>query len=260
MDESITLACFLFLVLVVPSIKSEDMAPAPAPAPAQIKAAPINLTAILEKGSEYSTFIHLLNATQVSVQVSIQLNSSNQGVTVFAPTNNGFTNLKPGTLNGLSNQQQIQLMLYHIIPKYYSMSDLISVSNPVRTLATGQDSGDFRLNFTGQSNQVNISTGVVLAHVNNALRQHFPLAVYMMEQVLLPQDMFGSPPPETKAPSASPTAPAPEKSPSDHADSPDSDEPPAASEEPESGSGGRGTTTGFGLVLGLAWFCFGLLS
>ncbi|NBH76537.1 hypothetical protein D3Z29_11850, partial [Rodentibacter pneumotropicus] len=59
-------------------------------------------------------------------------------------------NLPAGTLNKLTNQQQVQLVLYHICPKYYSLTDLTSVSNPVRTQATGQDGGVFGLNFTGR--------------------------------------------------------------------------------------------------------------
>lgn len=159
-----------FFFFIIPYIQSQPTAPAPTN-----EASPVNLTAVLETGHQFNTFIRLLNTAQVGFQVSVQLNSSDQGMTVFAPTDNAFNDLKPGTLNSLTHQQQIQLILYHIIPKYYSLNDLLLASNPVRTQATGQGGGVFGLNFTGQGqiNQVNVSTGVVETRINNILRQIF---------------------------------------------------------------------------------------
>jgi hypothetical protein len=39
--------------------------------------------------------------------------------------------------------------------------------------------------------QANISTGVVETTITNALYQDFPLAVYTVDKVLLPPDLFG---------------------------------------------------------------------
>ncbi|KAL0302101.1 UNVERIFIED_CONTAM: Fasciclin-like arabinogalactan protein 6 [Sesamum angustifolium] len=122
-------------------------------------------------------------------------------MTVFAPTDNAFNNLPSGTLNNLTDQQHVQLVLYHICPKYYSLDSLLTVSNPVRTQASGQDGGVFGLNFTGQGNQVNVSTGIVEVPLYNALRKDFPLAVYQVDKVLLPEEFY-----EAKAPAASPPA------------------------------------------------------
>ncbi|CAH8362573.1 unnamed protein product [Eruca vesicaria subsp. sativa] len=193
--------------------------------------------------------MRLLNTTQVGFQVSVQLNSSDQGMTIFAPTDNAFNNLKPGTLNSLTYQQQIQLILYHIIPKYYSLSDLLLASNPVRTQATGQDGGVFGLNFTGQGqiNQANVSTGVVETRISNILRQNFPLAVYVVDMVLLPEELFGN----KTAPTG---APAPKTSRSSDADSPAAD----GDHNTSAGSSVKGTSLGF--VLGFAWFCCSVVS
>lgn len=144
-----------------------------------------------------------MTQTQVANQINNQVNSSTEGMTVLAPTDNAFTNLPAGTLNKLTNNQQVQLVLYHVLPKYYSLTSLLTVSNPVRTQATGQDGGMFGLNFTGNGNQVNVSSGTVETFVNNALRQSFPLAVYQLDKVLLPVEFS-----EAKAPAASPPAPA----------------------------------------------------
>lgn len=234
--SSVVLFFFLF---TIPYIQSQPIAPAPT-----TETSPINLTAILETGHQFTTLIRLLNTTQVGFQVSVQLNSSDQGMTIFAPTDNAFNNLKPGTLNSLTYQQQIQLMLYHIIPKYYSLSDLLLASNPIRTQATGYEGGVFGLNFTGQaqSNQVNVSTGVVETRINNALRQQFPLAVYVVDSVLLPEELFGT--------KTTPTgAPAPKSTTS----SSDADSPAGDDEHKSAGSSMKKTS--LRIVLGFALFC-----
>ena len=135
-----------------------------APGPAAPKGPP-NVTAILEKGGQYTTFIRLMKETQQDTQLNSQLNSSyasnGGGYTVFAPTDNAFNNLKPGTLNSLTQQQQVALVQGHVLPQFYSMDSFQTASNPVRTQASGRD-GPYTLNITADINsQVNVSTGLV---------------------------------------------------------------------------------------------------
>ncbi|XP_010441925.1 PREDICTED: fasciclin-like arabinogalactan protein 13 [Camelina sativa] len=237
----LTLAPLLLLILTAVFLSTEITAQPAAPAPGP--AGPINITAILEKGGQFVTFIRLLNTTQIGSQINIQLNSSSEGMTVLAPTDNAFQNLKPGTLNKLSPDDQVKLILYHVSPKYYTLEDLLSVSNPVRTQASGRDVGGvYGLNFTGQGNQVKVSTGVVETRLSTSLRQERPLAVYVVDMVLLPEEMFG----ERKT---SPVAPAPKKSKSpDVSDDSDSSKKAAAPTE-KSGSGDMKSGLGFGLGL-----------
>ncbi|CAA2977095.1 Hypothetical predicted protein [Olea europaea subsp. europaea] len=227
----ILLSLTTILSLLIPALHAQS---APAPAPS----GPINITGILEKAGQYTTFIRLLNQTQAGNQINNQLNNSNEGMTVFAPTDNAFLNLPAGTLNKLSAQQQVQLVQYHVLPKYHTIENLQTVSNPVRTQATGQDGGVFGLNFTGQGNQVNVSTGIVDVPIYNAVRKNFPLAVYQVDKVLLPVEFF-----QAKAPAPSPPALNGTKSNSD-----DDNKAPDAS-SPANGSGKM--SLGFGLVSGL---------
>ncbi|KAK9150265.1 hypothetical protein Syun_008574 [Stephania yunnanensis] len=225
---------------------------APAPAPP----GPVNITAILEKGGQFTTLIRLLNTNQIINQLETQLNSSNQGLTIFAPTDNAFTNLKPGTLNNLSTQQQVALLLYHVLPKYYNLASFESVSNPVRTQAGGMDGGEYGLNFTSLgNNQVNVSTGVVETQLNNALRQEFPLAVYPVDRVLLPSDLFGAKSPKS--------APSPSGSPvSDTNTTPATKPGPKAPSAPskDSSSAYGKSSVGVALVVGVALMCSSFLS
>ncbi|XWS28414.1 hypothetical protein CRYUN_Cryun25bG0066700 [Craigia yunnanensis] len=117
---------------------SRTLAQAPAQAPAP--PGPTNVTKILEKAGQFSIFIRLMKATQVSNQMLGQLNNTNNGITIFAPTDNAFSSLKSGTLNSLTDEQQVELVQFHIVPTYLSSSQFQTVSNPVRTQAG--DSGD----------------------------------------------------------------------------------------------------------------------
>ena len=184
-----------FLALAMPAVLCQ------APGPAAPKGPP-NVTAILEKGGQYATFIRLMKATQQDTQLNSQLNNSfGSGYTVFAPTDNAFNSLKPGTLNKLSQQEQVSLVQYHILPQFYSLDSFETASNPVRTQASGRD-GPYTLNITSDTNnQVNVSSGVVDVRINNALYSAKPLAVYSVDKVLLPMELFGA-----KAPAAAPTA------------------------------------------------------
>ncbi|VFQ81688.1 unnamed protein product [Cuscuta campestris] len=167
-----------------------DNAPSPTPWP-------IDITAILEKAGRFSIFIKFMDRTgRIATQINTQVITSAQGVTVLAPTDAAFGALPSGALNRLSVQQKVQLIQYHVLPKFYSLDDLETATNPVGTQASGSDGGNFWLNFTGgMSNQVNVSSGVVETQVSNALRQKFPLAVYQVDKVLLPVEF-------TRAPSA----------------------------------------------------------
>ena len=176
------------------------------PAPA----GPKNITAILEKGGQFGTLIRLFRSTQVGDQINNQLNNSNSGLTIFAPTDNAFSNLPPGTLNSLNDQEKVSLLQFHILPSAISSSQFQTVSNPVRTQAGDASKGRFSLNVTTTGNQVNISTGVVTTTMANTLYSDPQLYVYQIDQVLLPLAIFGAPAPYV-APTPAPAKPGKDK-------------------------------------------------
>ncbi|GAB2272382.1 Fasciclin-like arabinogalactan protein 11 [Dionaea muscipula] len=196
-DQQLLLLLLTFLLFVVAMVCAQ----APAPTPP----GPTNITAILVKSGQYTTFIRLLQSTQIADQINTQLNNSNQGLTVLAPTDNAFANLKPGTLNSLTDQQKVELVQFHILPTFLSIPQFQTVSNPLRTQAGNSNSGAFPLNVTTAGNQVNITTGVVNTTVANTVYTDNQLAVYQVDQVLLPLQLFGPPAPASApAPSSKP--------------------------------------------------------
>ncbi|KAK6290303.1 hypothetical protein POUND7_001844 [Theobroma cacao] len=187
---------FLSLVLFFLCTKSfAQVAPAP----------PIrtdNITSILEKGGQFTTFIRLLKATQVADQLNNQLSTPdpNDGLTIFAPSDNAFSSLNPGTLNTLSDREKLQLVQFHILPTLMSSTQFQTASNPLRTQAGDVKSGRFPLNVTASGNQVNITTGVVNTTVANTVFSDRRIAVYQVDQVLLPLQIFGTTPAPAPAP------------------------------------------------------------
>lgn len=136
----------LFILFLIHFNPISCQSPAAAPAPPE----PDNLTSILEKASQFTTFIRLLQSTKVGDQIYTQLNNSKQGLTIFAPTDNSFSNLKPGTLNSFTDQQKVELIQFHVIPVLLSPSQFQTASNPLRTQAGGSE-GQFTLNVTSGS-------------------------------------------------------------------------------------------------------------
>ncbi|XVE96726.1 hypothetical protein REPUB_Repub02eG0247600 [Reevesia pubescens] len=189
---------FLFLVLfsLICTKTFAQIAPAP-------RLRQDNITSILEKGGQFTSFIRLLKATRVADQLNNQLSipNPNDGLTIFAPSDNAFSGLNPGTLNSLSDREKLQLVQFHILPTLMSTSQFQTAGNPLRTQAGDVKSGNFPLNVTTASgNQVNITTGVVNATVTNTVFSDRRIAVYQVDQVLLPLQIFGPTPAPAPAP------------------------------------------------------------
>ncbi|XP_061345793.1 fasciclin-like arabinogalactan protein 11 [Gastrolobium bilobum] len=194
---------FLNTMIFFQTITAQTAAVAPAPA------GPLNITKVLEKAGQFTTFIKLLKTTQVADRINSQLNNSNQGLTIFAPPDNAFSSLKAGTINSISTQDQLQLLQFHILPTLYTMSQFQTASNPLHTQAGNSDDGEYPLNVTTSGNQVNVTTGVVDTTVSNTIYSDNQLAVYQVDKVLLPLALFGPAP--TAAPAEAPAPTKPEK-------------------------------------------------
>lgn len=106
-----------------------------------------------------------------------------------------------GTLNSLNDEQKVELLQFHMIPTFLSLSNFQTVSNPLRTQAG--DAYEFPLNVTTSGNSVNVSSGLVNTSISGTIYSDNQLAVYQLDSVLRPIGIFQPRPP--------PPAPAPEK-------------------------------------------------
>ncbi|PON46512.1 FAS1 domain containing protein [Parasponia andersonii] len=189
-----------------------SLSPTPAPAPAPDY---VNLTDLLSVAGPFHTFLDYLVSTKVIETLQNQANNTEEGVTIFVPKDSAFSSLKKPSLKNLTNDQLKSLLLFHALPRYYSLAEFtnLSQSSPVNTLAGG---GQYALNFTDVSGTVHISSGWTNTKVSSSVHSTDPVALYQVDKVLLPEAIFGTDIPPAEAP-----APTPEIAPA--ADSPAAD-------------------------------------
>ncbi|KAF8009022.1 hypothetical protein BT93_J0111 [Corymbia citriodora subsp. variegata] len=165
---------------------------------AQPSTGPPSLTKILQDAGDFSNFLRLLKVTHMASQIDTELQNSGDGLTILVPPDSAFSSLKSGALNSLGNKQLVQLIQFHVIPQFLTKALFQTVSNPLRTLADGNNDGAFPLNITVGANELKVSTGIVDATVGESLYADKQLAVYRVDHVLLPPSIF--PPPSAPAP------------------------------------------------------------
>lgn len=243
----ILLSCTVLLLLTATPGTRSQPSPAVAPAPP----GPTNVTKILEKAGQFTVFIRLLKATGVANQLYGQLNNSDNGITIFAPGDSSFSGLKAGTLNSLTDEQQVELVQFHVIPTYVSSSNFQTISNPLRTQAGDSAEGHFPLNVTTSGNTVNITTGVTNTTVSGNVYSDGQLAVYQVDKVLLPQQVFDPRPP---APAPAPSVSNSKKKTKEDSDSSDDDSPADASFASRKVGSVRNAVSFCVMSASLAWF------
>ncbi|XP_027345672.1 fasciclin-like arabinogalactan protein 12 [Abrus precatorius] len=161
---------------------------------------PDDITRILKKAKSFTVLTRLLKTTEIMNNINSQLiTAKSGGITILAPDDSAFSQLKAGFLNSLNEGQKIELVQFHILPEFVSSSNFDSLSNPVQTVA-GKDPARLPLNVNALGNSVNISTGVVNATILGVVYSDNKLAIYHVDKVLLPLDFF-----VTKAPALAPT-------------------------------------------------------
>ncbi|XP_052109491.1 fasciclin-like arabinogalactan protein 12 [Arachis duranensis] len=193
----------LALVLISSLMCSTTLA-ALSPVPPPTSA--VDILGILTRGGSFNTFIRLMKTTQLINQLTSQLITiKSGGLTIFAPEDAAFSQLKPGFLNMLSNAQKLELVQFHVLPDFVSSSNFDTLTNPVRTLA-GAKQGKVELNVISYGGSVNISTGEVNTTINGIIYTDNHLAIYKVAKVLLPSDFF---PTKIAAAPAPTLAPAP---------------------------------------------------
>ncbi|KAL2328625.1 hypothetical protein Fmac_022052 [Flemingia macrophylla] len=186
--------------------------------------AAVDIVGILRKAKSFNILIRLMKTTQLINQLNAQLlTTKSGGITILAPDDSAFSELKAGFLNSLSDGQKLELLQFHVISDYVSSSNFDTLTNPVRTLA-GAKPGKVELNVISYGGSVNISTGEVNTTITGIIYTDKHLAIYKVGKVLLPMDFFAVAKAPAKGPSLAPEpsakAPKPDKEPL----SPDSSE------------------------------------
>ncbi|KAK9691305.1 hypothetical protein RND81_09G188500 [Saponaria officinalis] len=209
--------------------KKATLAQSPAPAP---EPEPANITHLLDVAGPFHTFLKYLESTNVLGTLQTQANKTDgEGLTLFVPKDDSFTSLKNPSLSNLTDTQLKQVILFHALPHFYSLSDFKNLSKvgPVQTFAGGA----YTLNFTDVSGTVQVSSGWSVTKISSSVWSAAPVGVYQIDMVLLPEAIFGPSVPSVAAPPPAPEAHVPAAdAPSD--DTSDADKGPPATKEPSS--------------------------
>ena len=195
------------------------------PSDATPDTAAVDIVGILRQAKSFNILIRLMKTTQLINQLNAQLlTTKSGGITILAPDDSAFSELKAGFLNSLSDGQKLELLQFHVISDYVSSSNFDTLTNPVRTLA-GAKPGKVELNVISYGGSVNISTGEVNTTITGIVYTDKHLAIYKVGKVLLPMDFFAVAKAPAKSPSLAPepSAKAP-KADKENSLSPDSSE------------------------------------
>lgn len=188
-------------VIQISSILPSEAAEAPTPGPSAL-----NLTGLLSAHG-CKAFADTLLASDAEKTYEDNLDS---GLTVFCPLDDAMKAFLPKYKN-LTAAGKVALLEYHGVPVYQSMSMLKSNNGLLNTLATdGASTYDFTVQNDGEV--VTLKTKIVTAKIVGTLFDEQPVAIYTINKVLLPGELF-----KAEAPTPAP-APAPEEA----ADSPKS--------------------------------------
>ncbi|KAK7404699.1 hypothetical protein VNO78_05659 [Psophocarpus tetragonolobus] len=174
------------------------------PSDATPDTAAVDIVGILRKAKSFNILIRLMKTTQLINQLNAQLlTTKSGGITILAPDDSSFSELKAGFLNSLSDAQKLELLQFHVLSEYVSSSNFDTLTNPVRTLA-GAKPGKVELNVISYGGSVNISTGEVNTTITAIIYTDKHLAIYKVGKVLLPMDFFTLAKAPAKQPSLAP--------------------------------------------------------
>ncbi|TVU05245.1 hypothetical protein EJB05_48403, partial [Eragrostis curvula] len=182
-----------------PAPAAPILPPAPAPAPGPHH---VDLADLLSVAGPFNTFLDYLQKTNVLETFQNQANNTKEGITIFVPKNSAFAALKETTFANLTKDQLKSLILYHALPKFYSLAEFnkLSSQNPVPTFAGSQ----YTINVTDNMGTIHVKSMWSNPKLSSSVLSTYPVAVYEVDKVLLPMQIFKSEPPLAPAPAPAP--------------------------------------------------------
>ncbi|TVU05416.1 hypothetical protein EJB05_48577, partial [Eragrostis curvula] len=183
-----------------PPAATKAKAPAAAPPPA-----PPNITALMAKGG-CKSFASLV-ASSPDARSTFQ-SAVDGGVTAFCPSDDA---LRPfmASYKNLSAEGKASLLLFHAVPVYYSLRSLKSNNGVMNTLATDGTASNYNLTVQNRGDEVTLRTAATdgAARIRSTVYDRDPVAIYAVDTVLEPVELFE--PVEAPAPAPAPVADAP---------------------------------------------------
>ncbi|KAK1273570.1 Fasciclin-like arabinogalactan protein 2 [Acorus gramineus] len=193
-------------VIQVTSTLASPEAEAPTPSPSQL-----NFTTLMTKQGCKKFADLLLASPDVEKTFEGEIDT---GLTIFCPVDTAVSAFMHKFKN-LTKDQQSSLLMYHGTAVYNSFSMLKMNNGIMNTLATDTATKNHLYKYTIQDHgeTITLKTKIVSATVTGTLFDEQPLAIYIINKVLEPRELFKvpevdalAPAPATKDRSASSTA------------------------------------------------------
>nr|XP_043628767.1 fasciclin-like arabinogalactan protein 2 [Erigeron canadensis] len=182
-------------VIQISAVLQSPEAEAPTAAP------DLNLTSLLQRDG-CQKFYNLLTT---SGAIGTFLSSADGGVTVFCPGDDAVDAFAPKYKN-LTASEKTSLLLYHGIPVYNSMGMLRSSNGLMNTLATEGAKKKYDFTIQNDGNDVTLKTKVVTATISGTVVDEEPIAIYTIDKVLQPREIFKGAVEEADEPAPAPKA------------------------------------------------------
>jgi uncharacterized surface protein with fasciclin (FAS1) repeats len=197
----------LLLLILLPLVAAAGPAAAKAPA---APPAPPNVTTAMAKGG-CKAFADLIAASPDAS--STYQSAAGGGVTAFCPTDDAIRAFMP-TYKNLTADGKASLLLFHAVPVYYSRGSLKSNNGVMNTLATDGAAKNYNFTVQNEGDAVTIKTAASgdAARVKSTVVDADPVAIFTVDAVIEPVELFKPAPSPTPAPSPAPAADAPKAS------------------------------------------------
>ncbi|KAL6656195.1 hypothetical protein ACP70R_007021 [Stipagrostis hirtigluma subsp. patula] len=169
--------------------------------------APPNVTAEMAKGG-CKAFADLISAQPEALET--YQSAAVGGVTVFCPSDDAVRAFMPRYKN-LTADGKTELLLFHAVPVHYSLGSLKSNNGPMNTLATDGAAKNYNFTVQNQGDVVTIKTAAsgAPARVKSTAVDRDPVAIYVIDTVVEPVELFALAPSPAPAPAPAPAADAP---------------------------------------------------
>uniref|UniRef100_A0A0D9XEU2 FAS1 domain-containing protein n=1 Tax=Leersia perrieri TaxID=77586 RepID=A0A0D9XEU2_9ORYZ len=187
----------LLLHLLLPLAAAATAAAPPPPSPP-------NVTAAMSKGG-CKAFADLIAASPDAA--STYASAVAGGITVFCPTDDAVRAFLPKYKN-LTADGKAELLLFHAVPVYYSKGSLKSNNGVMNTLATDGAAKNYNFTVQNEGEAVTIKTAAsaTVARVKYTVVDSDPVAIFAVDEVIEPVELFKPAPAPTPAPSPAPAA------------------------------------------------------
>jgi len=160
----------------------------------------VDLADLLDVAGPFQTFLNYMQRTSVIETIQSQADHTKAGITIFVPRDSAFAALKKKkkkkkttpAIASLTKAQLKSLLLYHALPRFYSLAEVGSLRwrSPVATFAGSRCT----LNLTEDIGTIRVRSAWSNAKIGSTVYGTAPVAVYEVDKVLLPSQIFKSEP------------------------------------------------------------------